>query len=224
MPNRPADMVGTKSGFLTVIARSGSPDTKTSRWLCKCICGNTKIVRQTCLKKLSTRSCGCKTSELVIASKRSHGMCHTNIYSRWAGMIQRCYYTKGSSYPRYGGRGIVVCKEWRESFERFYADMGDCPPGHTIERKDSNGNYEPGNCIWLPAELQGSNKTNNILIEYRGETKTLSQWARTTGLGLNTIRCRMLAGKSGEDLFRPPLASNSPIQRSKNAVAQTSHF
>jgi hypothetical protein len=107
-------------------------------------------------------------------------------------MKDRCYNTESSEYHRYGGRGIHVCEEWLASFDAFYAYMGEPPSSkHSIERKDVNGNYEPGNCKWATAREQQLNKRNNNRITYLGVTKTLTEWAEETGINRKTLQTRI---------------------------------
>lgn len=88
-----------------------------------------------------------------------HGMSGTTEYKAWQGMIRRCYEKSNDSYKWYGARGIVVCDRWRNSFEAFYADMGNKPKATmSLDRIDSNGNYEPSNCRWATATVQAANK------------------------------------------------------------------
>lgn len=87
-----------------------------------------------------------------------HGMSRTRVYNIWRGMVRRCHNPKDARYRYYGGRGISVCKEWREDFTRFYADMGEPPTDkHSIDRIKSDGNYEPGNCRWATQQRQCAN-------------------------------------------------------------------
>ena len=76
------------------------------------------------------------------------------LYSTWRHMKQRCLSPTNNDYPRYGGRGITVCDRWLNSFDDFVADMGERPLGHTLDRKDTNGNYTPDNCIWSTRRTQ----------------------------------------------------------------------
>jgi hypothetical protein len=96
-------------------------------------------------------------------------------------MKMRCLNPRVPSYRSYGGRGITVCERWLK-FKPFLEDMGERPAGTTIERIDLNGNYEPGNCRWATRREQGRNKRRNVFIEFRGERRTISDWAECFGV------------------------------------------
>jgi hypothetical protein len=117
-------------------------------------------------------------------------------------MIQRCTNSKLPKFKNYGGRGITVCERWL-SFANFLADMGECPPGLTIERDDVNGNYEPGNCRWADMATQQRNRRNNVLITCNGETMTMMEWQRKTGVHRHMIKRRLDAGQSPEEILKP---------------------
>jgi hypothetical protein len=96
------------------------------------------------------------------------------------------------SYENYGGRGITVCDRWRDSFVAFYEDMGERPsPKHSIDRIDSNGNYEPGNCRWATPKQQMNNRRANRMITIDGETLSLQKWADRSGINRSTIYSRV---------------------------------
>lgn len=119
----------------------------------------------------------------------------------WRNMKSRCLNPKATGYDLYGGRGISVCQRWRESFWNFLEDMGTRPDGTTLDRIDSNGDYEPANCRWAAWETQANNKNDNVLLLWDGEQKTISQWARELDVLPNTIQYRLYRGWSvGEAL------------------------
>ena len=152
------ELAGKVFGKLTVLEFSSMGNDYTSRWLCQCECGKQKIIIGKCLVRGSTRSCGCMQggrSGLYGAVFRSHGMTNTPLYSAWIGIKMRCHNPNNQDYRIYGGRGIEVCEHWRNSFEAFQRDMGlTWQAGLTLDRIDSNGHYEPGNCRWVPMSDQ----------------------------------------------------------------------
>jgi hypothetical protein len=106
------------------------------------------------------RSCGCIRKEMVAVLARlntKHGLSHTHAYKCWKNMVARCFNPRHKSYTDYGGRGITVCERWL-ILENFYADMGDPPPGMSLDRINNDGNYEPGNCRWATGAEQATNR------------------------------------------------------------------
>ena len=118
-------------------------------------------------------------------------------------MKGRCTYSSTSQYHRYGGRGIQVCDEWKDSFETFYADMGDPPSEkHTIERKNVNGNYTPENCVWATKKEQHRNRSDTAYLTLNGVTKPRIVWAEELGIHKDTIRSRINSGMSVEEALQ----------------------
>ena len=180
--NAPIDIIGKRFGHLRVLAIWPARSRKIQRtiyWLCRCDCGVELPVRGHSLSFGRTRSCGC-------LPPRTHGMAGSRIYWIWASMRQRCSNPNHVAYPNYGGRGISVCERWRW-FQNFYADMGDPPPGKSLNRIDNNGNYAPGNCEWATATEQARNRRPNrkrcsTLAELQRYADSLAQAAtRATG-------------------------------------------
>jgi hypothetical protein len=131
-------------------------------------------------------------------------MTGTGAWHSWRDMVKRCTWKNHEHYKSYGGRGITVCADWL-SFEGFYASMGERPEGMSIERDNVNGNYEPGNCRWIPLPDQHHNKRNTIYVEIAGERICLSVACRRLGLNYNRVRDRIRRlGWSVEDAINKP--------------------
>lgn len=121
---------------------------------------------------------------------RKHGMTGTPTYNAWVAMRQRCSNRNAKRADRYVGRGIRVCDRWAV-FTNFLADMGVRPDGLSLERKNNDGDYEPGNCVWATALEQSNNRSYNRLITRDGRTQTLSQWCRELGLSRAGAKYRL---------------------------------
>lgn len=190
---------GMRFGRLVAIERSSKVTKDCGEWwICRCDCGSIICVRKYGIVrdgKGSTKSCGCKHRDSV----SSHGKSSAPEYNVWAGMKKRCGNPSHKSYKDYGGRGIKVCDRWLHSFENFYADMGPRPSKlHTLERTNNNLGYSPDNCSWQPMSVQAVNRRSNRFIVVNGQSKTLSQWSRFTGVGITTLHRRLKNGW-GED-------------------------
>lgn len=120
-----------------------------------------------------------------------HGLIGTREYNSWRGMIERCENPKHRQYRDYGGRGVTVCRRWRNSFPAFLEDMGTCPAGKTLDRLNNKKDYGPKNCAWRTRREQGRNKRNNRILTAFGETMTLAAWCERTGLNYVTITKRI---------------------------------
>lgn len=127
------------------------------------------------------------------------------MYTIWRNLKARCYYPRNDDYDRYGGRGIAVCDRWRDSFEAFLSDMGERPtPGHSIERIDNDGPYSPDNCRWATRTEQASNRHTSQTITHDGETLTVQEWSRRTGIKAPALYWRLHAGWSAERTLTTP--------------------
>jgi hypothetical protein len=122
---------------------------------------------------------------------------HSKTYKVWAGMKKRCSTPSMTAYKYYGGRGISVCERWN-SFDNFLADMGETPEGMSLDRIDSDGNYEPLNCRWASPKAQARNRRNAVRVTAFGETLTLPEWVEKTGLSYRTIYGRLRVGTDPE--------------------------
>lgn len=213
---RKANLLDQRFGRLEVIDEAGtvtSPGgTKRLAWQCRCDCGNVVVVRGNDLVNGQQRSCGCLRDEMTGDRSRTHG--HTangktsKEFHAWCGAKKRCYDKSEKSYVHYGGRGIRMCKRWRESFENFFADMGPCPKDRSLLRQrnkysldrypNPNGNYEPGNCRWATQIEQCNNWRHNRIMTIRGQRMTVAQAARKFGLRSYLVYSRLYAGWADE--------------------------
>lgn len=146
-----------------------------------------------------------------------HGMYGTPTYNSWAAMKQRCQYEKSIEYHRYGARGITVCEAW-QTFAGFFADMGVRPEGMTIERRESNGNYEPSNCKWATTIEQANNKRNNHVLEWGGESRTIAQWAAKLGISQLLIARRIRRGWTAEQALTMPIGSQVKDRQTEASI------
>lgn len=203
------DIAGQRYGSLTAIKPLLSQK-DAMQWLFYCDCGTFlkregKAVRFA-HKSGQTVNCGCVTSDIRAATGRAnktHGLSRRKLYGVHRQMFQRCENSACKDYPSYGGRGITICDAWTDIQAFFaWAASSGYREGLTIERNDVNGNYEPGNCTWIPNEQQAHNRRvmRNLTID--GETHFISEWARRVGLRRNTIVTRLRMGWSAEDAVK----------------------
>ena len=172
---KPLIEIGDKYNRLTAIRFDYKDKRYQQFWLFECDCGNKKVIRAERVKSEHAKSCGCLQRELISGAAITHGMAKTRIYNSWISMKQRCLNKNNPRYEDYGERGIVICKEWLNSFENFYKDMGKMPKNKTLERIDNNKGYYKENCCWATQIEQNNNTRKNHFITFRG--KPLWKWS-----------------------------------------------
>lgn len=183
-------------------------------WKCKCDCGNIVEVMTSNLTNGNTVSCGCHKKEMSRKTHLRHGKSDSRLYKIHKGMINRCENKNSEKYKNYGGRGITICPEWRESFEAFqeWAFKNNYQDNLTIDRIDVDKGYSPENCRWADGKSQANNTTKNRKVEINGEMIPIGLLAEQYGLSLQTIHTRVRSGDIGEDLIRPVTTTKTPVR------------
>ena len=176
--------------------------------LVSCDCGRSRALRCSILVGGGSTSCGCLREEQRRTRGVTHGASGTVEFSAWKAAHRRCGDAKCPSFGDYGGRGISVCARWSgaSGFEAFLADMGPRPsPGHSLDRIDVNGNYEPSNCRWATQSQQARNTRRNVQLTLGGETMCAADWAARLGVPARRITLRVRRGwTDARALLAPP--------------------
>lgn len=197
------DITGQRFGRLLVIYQ-GERVRGLVSWLCACQCGNKVTVPTGCLRSGNTTSCGCYTAERRLESCTKHGLSRHPAYQSWRAMKGRCGNPEFEGYEIYGGRGITYTPAW-ETFEGFWRDMEiGWWPGMSIDRKDTDGNYEPGNCKWSTPKEQANNRRDNVVVTLPdGQKMNITQAADYYGLDRRAVYARIRYGWPETDWFKP---------------------
>lgn len=180
-----SNLTGQKFGKLTVVEFIGN-----SRWQCLCDCGGVTSVITANLKRGNTRSCGCIKKQESNKRATKHGFYGTKAYKSWCSIKKRCTNPKDPAYKNYGAKGILLCNEWLNDPKAFCEYVGVAPSEkHSIDRVDNSKGYEPGNVRWADDYEQANNKTNNVKIEFQGQSfPSISDFVRWLAPQLNVNR------------------------------------
>jgi hypothetical protein len=209
------DLTGKRFGRLTVLEFDHKDKYYNSYWKCRCDCGNELIATAGRLRSGHSKSCGCYSRERaaeVCKTRTTHNLSKHPLYGVWSNMIARCENPKNPDFQNwYGSKGVTVCDEWRNDFKVFYdwAMLNGYKKGLTIDRVNGEGNYEPDNCRWVTPKKQANNTSRNKLIEFEGETRTLSEWADYLGINYHTLQGRIRRSWSVKDAFNIPILKNT---------------
>lgn len=206
------DLTGQRFGKLVARSIVGQDKHKNVIWLCDCDCGRTHEVVSRALVNGSVKSCGCiGHGEFRNKRHEKHGGSNERLYRVWGCMLNRCYDSNRSEYQNYGGRGIEVCDEWRNSYATFrsWAYSNGYDPSLSgrdcsLDRIDTNGNYEPSNCRWVTMLEQSRNKRETVWLNYRGRLITIPEAEGINGIARKTIYSRIHSGWSVEDAIEKP--------------------
>lgn len=222
LPPSAKKILGKRYGSLVVFGFAGLRKTPDNPYVeCMCDCGEIVLVSVTNVSSGNSKSCGCKRSELVSKNKKKHGYAGSKgkekIYITWRAIRDRCYNNNSKAYPRYGGRGIVMCNGWggKNGFLSFAHDLLPITD-ISLDRIDNDGNYSCGhcdeckangwtaNCRWADAKTQASNKSNNSFFLIKDKKVTVSEAARILGINLGTLATRRKNGWSDEKIINTP--------------------
>ena len=206
------DMTGYFYGLWTIVREIPARRDEKVAWLCRCVCGTVRVVCGQSLRSGQSKSCGCLRSEVHRGIKTKHGKSGTAEYRAWCGMRDRCYNSNLPNHFNYGGRGISVCARWRKSFEAFFADVGPRPSRrHSLERRNTNGNYEPKNCCWATRSRQNANtrRARTWIVNGR-KFNTAAAAARALRVTPSTI-IRRCNGHRQYGYFFPPRDGYSSV-------------
>jgi hypothetical protein len=208
---KPNDLTGRTFDQLTVVSRDLAR-TDSERWLCDCTCGRRVSRRRDSLFDGNHHSCGC-------SRRCQHGYARKGkvdpAYQSWLHMMNRCYNHNNTRWKDYGGRGITVCKRWR-NFTAFFADMGVRPSGCTLDRRNNDRAYSLNNCRWATAEQQMNNRRNCVYLTYNGKTKSARLWSRETGIPGHTIIKRIRTGWTDVAALTTPVTAKKLTLTYKN--------
>jgi hypothetical protein len=220
MPKKVIDLAGLKVGRLTAIEFSHIKRTPSGAgqyfWKCICDCGKEVFVDGCCLRRKSTTSCGCYIRELTTKhGGQKIGSPTLGEYAVWCSIKSRCLNPKNKSFKYYGGRGIEICDEWKNSFSSFLSHVG-CRPTkiHTIDRINNSLGYQPGNVRWATRSEQNENTRQTRLISHNETTQSLGKWSKKIGLTRSCIRRRLdKLGMTVSDALDP-----SPIPKGPGGI------
>ena len=199
--NNSNDLIGQKFGKLTVIEKAKEGR---QRYICKCECGNTITLQRSRLPKY--KSCGCYEKvnlEIISHSSYKHGKTNTRLYGIWCGMKDRCYNSNCEHYDCYGGRGIRVCDEWLNDFQKFYdwSIQNGYEKGLSIDRIDVDGNYEPSNCRWATKIEQMRNRRDTVFVEDNGIKIPITEACEKYGIEKTFLWRKVKAGYSLSEIL-----------------------
>lgn len=203
-------LIGKTFNLLRVLQKVPKVAGSKTYFECLCQCGIICVIKKHSILYGNTKSCGClqresRSDPIRSRNKITHGMTRSDEYDIWAHMKDRCFNKNHKHYDSYGGRGITICPEWVNDFAAFVAFVGPRPSkGHSIDRINNDGNYEPGNVRWATQIEQNRNRRHNIILTVDGVDKLLVEWAEIKGIPRSTIQGRLAKGWTHSDAVNKP--------------------
>lgn len=212
---RRIDLTGQKFNRLIVLELIGK------KWRCKCECDNETFVTPDHLKSGHTRSCGCLLKEVT----RKHGHAYdengkqSKTYKAWVNMESRVAGYTESHRKHYTDRGITICARWQGNFKAFLEDMGECPPGLTLERMDNDGNYQPDNCEWATPAQQTFNRSATHKVTVGAKVMSLKHACAHYNIPYLTAMGRVRRGMTPQEAIDVALSKPSMKAEKRAAIA-----
>ena len=199
-------VIGSRFGNLVVVAYGGRIK-RYHNYICRCECGSGKYFLVGRCQVVGGRpiSCGCARDARIGMLNKTHGKSRTSEYGIYLQMIARCHDPESKAYEYYGGRGISVCDRWRDSFEYFLKDMGDRPPGFSLDRVDNDGDYKPENVRWATRKTQARNRRSNHILKFNDREQPLAAWSEELGISSWVIQNRLKDGWSVDRALSTPV-------------------
>lgn len=215
-------MIGKRFGSLTVISRAMNDQYGNAMWNCICDCGTECVKGGGRMRAGSTKSCGCLNNRVPSIAITKHNLCGTPEYKVWSGIVQRTTNKNNPEYAYYGGRGIVMCDEWRNNPKSFcnWLHENGWKKGLTIDRIDNNKGYSPENCRVATRADQNRNTSRIHRIKgFNGEELTAAQAAELTGLSRSTVAkwCRNGLVKTIGNVVELEKAVDNPMHKKTSA-------
>lgn len=204
----PDPHIGEKFGMLTILAAERRPRKFSTLGMeivyhAQCECGNMSTPRRWAVLAGAVISCGCLNIKKLRESNITHGYAvnkHENpTYRIWQAMKDRTLRKNNIEWDAYGGRGIGICEKWMK-FENFLNDMGECPPGLSIDRIDNDKGYCKENCRWATYSQQARNKRNTIFLTYENRTLPLATWAELQNVNYHYFWKKYKLGMSPDQI------------------------
>lgn len=202
------NLEGYKYNLLKVLSFTGNAHSKRGKiYLCECKCGNRLELPTAYIRKGSPYSCGCeKRTRKDKGTRRGNRLNDERLYRTWKRMRMRCNNPNFHQSKDYGDRGIKVCEEWSDYLNfKKWALCNGYSEKLSIDRIDNNGDYSPQNCRWATSEQQSNNQRSNVLLTYKGETKTAAQWAKEIGITKSSMYHRLHRGWTVEEIITIPM-------------------
>lgn len=205
MNTQKIDLIGKRYGRWVVLEQAKPGQGYSTRWLCKCDCGTVKTVDGQLLRTGRSRSCGCLNEERRIQMPNSRMNDDERIRAIYISIRSACENPQDPKYPKFGGKGIKVCDEWRRSFEAFrkWSETNGYDDKAFLLRYDVTKDFSPYNSKWVHSPNKGNGRKGSIMLTANGETHSLAEWSRITGLNRSSIEERLLRGATPEEAVNP---------------------